>query len=310
MPRVLIILVICCAYVGCAVPRTSPVESPPPPAEQGALRILVGSGLSADEAAALAEAHSGEVQLVGDGGDPVLMLQLEEADAAVLWGRQVGELEEAAGDRYQLERLRSWDRSYLLQLNPATRWVNDPTFRRWLAATVDREEMLEHLFDGRGEPAFSLTPGRADGPLWERPQGKPFSATSEPRMELRYDGGDERAASIAARLKAVLEAEGVRLSLSPIDVRRFPGRLPEGVASIALVRARRRPPDVVSAVREIIEPLGEEATAELDLLERAARHDDEGVRTEMAWWAESSTLRDARIVPLVRLHYWLARRSP
>jgi hypothetical protein len=300
MPRILIILVICCAYVGCAVPRTPPVESPPQPAEQGALRILVGSGLSAEEAFALAEAHSSEVRLVGDDGNPVLMLQLGEADAAVLWGRQVGELEAAAGDDFTLERLYAWDRSYLLQLNPGTRWVNDPTFRRWLAATIDREALLEQLFDGRGEPAFSLTPGRTDGPLWEMPSGKPFSATSEPRLDLSYDGEDARAASIAARLKAVLEAEGVRLSLSPA----------EGEASMALVRAMRRPPDVVSAVREIIGPLGEEASAELDLLERAARHDDEGVRTEIAWWAESSTLRDARIVPLVRLHYWLARRSP
>jgi hypothetical protein len=274
------------------------------------LRILVGSGLSADEAAALGEAHSGEVQPVGDGGNPVLMLQLGEADAAVLWGRQIGELERETGDRFQLERLHSWDRSYLLQLNPARRWINDPTFRRWLAAAIDREELLEQLFDGRGEPAFSLTPGRADRPLWEMPPGKPFSATSEPRLELRYDGGDERAASIAARLKAVLESEGVRLALSPIDGGLLPGRLPEGEASMALVRARRRPPDAVSALREIIEPLGEEAAAELDLLERAARHDDEGVRSELAWWAESSMLRDARIVPLVRLHHWLARRSP
>ncbi len=300
MPRILIILMICCAYVGCAVPGSTGTEPRTLPAGDRVLRILVGSGLSADEAAAFSEAYPHEVRPVEDDGNPVLMLQLGEADLAVLWGRQIGELERAMGDRFQLERLHSWDRSYFLQMNPAKRWVNDPAFRRWLAAAIDREELLEQLFDGRGEPAFSLTPGRADGPAWERPQGRPFSATSEPRLDLRYDGGDPRAAAIAARLKAVLEVEGVHLSLSPAD---------EGGASMTLLLAGRRPPDAVTAVREILEPLGEEAAAELDLLERAARHSDEGVRAEMAWWAESSTLRDARIVPLVRLHSWLARPS-
>jgi MarR-like DNA-binding transcriptional regulator SgrR of sgrS sRNA len=257
--------------------------------------------LSAEEAAAFDEAYADEVLPVDDGGNPVLMLQLGEADLGVLWGKQVGELESTTDGRFRLERLHAWDRSYFLQLNPAKRWVNDPAFRRWLAATIDREELLEQLFDGRGEPAYSVTPGRADGPLWERPQGRPFSATSEPRLDLHYDGEDQRAAAIAARLKAVLEVEGVHLSLSPADGK---------AASMSLLLASRRPPDVVTAVREIMEPLGEEAAAELILLEKAARHADEGVRAEMAWWAESSTLRDARIVPLVRLHSWLARRSP
>lgn len=301
MPRILIILLLCCAYVGCAVPRSTGIEDRPPAPEGGALRVLVGSGLSADEAAAFSEAYPDEVRPVEDGGNPVLMLQLGEADLAVLWGRQVGAMEAAMGDRCRLERLHAWDRSYFLQLNPAKRWVNDPAFRRWLAAIIDREELLGQLFDGRGEPAFSITPGRADGPAWERAQGRPFSATSEPRLDLHYDGADPRAASIAARLKAVLEVEGIRLTLSAAD---------DQAASMTLLLARRRPPDIVGALREILEPMGEEAAAELDLLERAARHSEEDVRSELAWWAESSMLRDARIVPLVRLHSWLARPLP
>ena len=246
MPRILIILMICCAYVGCAVPGSTGTAPRTLPAGDRVLRILVGSGLSADEAAAFSEAYPHEVRPVEDDGNPVLMLRLDEADLAVLWGRQIGELERAMGDRFQLERLRSWDRFYFLQMNPAKRWVNDPAFRRWLAAAIDREELLEQLFDGRGEPAFSLTPGRADGPAWERPQGRPFSATSEPRLDLRYDGGDPRAAAIAARLKAVLEVEGVYLSLSPADVERIRSDAELGHLG-ACVRQKRCPVRVIPA---------------------------------------------------------------
>jgi MarR-like DNA-binding transcriptional regulator SgrR of sgrS sRNA len=310
MPRILIILLICCAYVGCAAPRTTGPELESRPADGEAIRILFGSGLSREEAVGLGGGSGVDVELVEDGGNPALMLQLGEADLGLLIGKQVGALENGASAGYELERLQGWDRTYFLRLDPTKRWVNDPAFRRWLATIIDREEMLGQLFEGRGEPAFSLTPGRADQPSWEQPSGRPFSASSEPRLDLRYDDADPWAEIIAARLKAVLEVERVRLSISPVDRIALHVQPSGGALSMALLLYRQQQPDAVTDLQEILEPLGEEAAAELDLLDRAARHSDDGVRSEMAWWAESSMLRDARIVPLVRLHCWLARRSP
>jgi hypothetical protein len=116
---------------------------------------------------------------------------------------------------------------------------------------------------------------------------------------LRFDQDDREAASIASRLKAALEVEGVRLSLEQ------PAR---EAASISLLAHRPATPDALSSLIDRLSPMHTEAAGELDLLERAFRQTDPAVRDEMAWWAESSLMRDGRIIPLVRLDAWLVRR--
>ena len=97
----------------------------------------------------------------------------------------------------------------------------------------------------------------------------------------------------------MLEVEGVRLSIVPHpknDVSMYLGaQMPADVATLS--------PLISYVVR-----IRSHAAGELDLLERASRQEKPELRSELAWWAESALMRDGRIIPLLRLEAWLARR--
>jgi MarR-like DNA-binding transcriptional regulator SgrR of sgrS sRNA len=266
----------------------------------GPVRVLIGSALRAEEVHPVTGggAYIDRIELIDDGGNPALMMRLGEADLALLLGKQIGLAEGDATGRFVLERFEARDRTYFLLMDPGARWINDPSFRRWLAGLIDREQMLDYLFDGRGEAAYSLAPGRSDGPVWERQASRPLAATSEPRISLGFDERDHAAAAIASRLKAALEIEGVRLSLVDRS---------DGEASMTLLAHMPAAAEVLTQLLADVARMRDHAAGELDLLQRAAEQNKPELRAELVWWAESALMRDGRIVPLLRLEAWLAR---
>jgi hypothetical protein len=102
-------------------------------------------------------------------------------------------------------RLASWDRVWVLQVDANARWVNDPTFRKWLSGRIDRRHMVETVFEGYGEGV-----GGSDDPSGQRP----VSAGARPRLSLHYDGEDATAGKIASRLRADLLA--YQIVLAPV----------------------------------------------------------------------------------------------
>jgi MarR-like DNA-binding transcriptional regulator SgrR of sgrS sRNA len=308
MLRILLILSICCALISCSPHVAEPVESPaavmpqssPQPRMGGVIRVLVGSGIGPDEVRPLVTdpTYVDRIELVDDGGNPALMLRLGEADVALLLGKQIGLVERDLSEEQRLERFESRDRSYFLLIDPEARWLNDPAFRRWLAGLIDRERMLAYLFDGRGQAAYSFTPGRADSPVWDRQATRPLSEASEPRLVLRFDERDPAAATIASRLKALLEVERVSLSFA---------RWSDGGGSMTLRAQMPADVETLGPLLDNVERIRSQVAGELDLLQRASRQEDPELRSELAWWAESSLMRDGRMIPLLRLEAWLAR---
>ena len=126
------------------------------------------------------------IELVRDQGHPSLLLRLDEADLGLLLGRQAGPLLDAPHEALRLQRVSTQDRIYFLWLDATRRWVNDPRFRRWLGGVIDREAMLRHLFDDRGEPVFQLLGEEFGGPVWQPRDRAPFAATSRPRGEMEH----------------------------------------------------------------------------------------------------------------------------
>ena len=74
-----------------------------------------------------------------------------QVDLAIVYGVTADTLLTADALPVRLERIPGWDKVYALWLNPASRWVNDPRFRRWLAGSIDREAMVRFVFGGRGD---------------------------------------------------------------------------------------------------------------------------------------------------------------
>ena len=111
-----------------------------------------------------------------------------EADVAVAWGI----LEE---EGMAAEPLAAWDRTWFLEVDPLARWVNDPNFRRWLAARIDRTGMARVLFGEGAEPILSGV--REAGP-------RPVSAGARPRLQIVRHAGDRTAERIVSRLRADL----------------------------------------------------------------------------------------------------------
>ena len=231
------------------------------------------------------------VQIVVGDGD-------QSFDLAVVYGRAAGRLLEHDDGALRVERIPRWDVSYALWLNPDARWTNDPSFRRWLSAVIDRDSTARYLFGEQAQAATSLIGGSGV----EHQAGKrPFSATSSPRLILSYEDLDRNAASLAARVKAVLERSGVavRLVTGPVDQR----------WSIVLVAHRPQVADPLLGLLGTLWPLGESAQEEIVRLDRATRIPHDGRRRERALAIEQSWLTDARMIPLVRVHAWLARHS-
>ncbi len=293
MPRAVLILLLSWACVGCAVRGTLP--GPAPTAGRGGLvRILPADER---EAEALRGALTGPflhvdgVRFVqADGTDPGLMLRLGEADLAVLYGRAAGGLIDSGERRLRLSRAPGWDRTYFLWSEPRHRWLNDPALRRWLAGILEREPMLRFLFDGRGSAAYSLSSPDPVAPIWAEPGPAPFARHARPRLSLRFDRQDPHAASIAARVKAVLDAHGVELALLPRLAEELIDGLRSKEAELTLLVHQATSEDAVEALDRT--------------LRRLDPAEAEGATPAQV---ERSLLEQARLVPLVRLEAWLAR---
>ena len=247
-----------------------------------------------------------QVEAVDDQGTPALLLRLAEADLGLLLGADAGELLDPTGGPLRLERIERWDRVYYLWLDPGRRWVNDPRFRRWVGSVIDREAMLEYLFDGRGEPAAGLLAGETAGPAPTVTLPRPLSADSRPRLDLCFDEGDPFAASIAARARAELELHGVELALDPRDASGLSDALSRGRASMMLLAHRPGLEDPVLALTESLIRLPGVPVELLESLRAGSRSDDPRERLANARNAEAGVLRDGRLLPLVRLHAWMA----
>jgi MarR-like DNA-binding transcriptional regulator SgrR of sgrS sRNA len=245
------------------------------------------------------------IELVHDQGNPSLLLRLDEADLGLLLGRQAAALLDAPPEALRLQRISAQDRIYFLWLDAKRRWVNDPPFRRWMAGAIDREEMLRHLFDGRGAPAYQLLGEEFGGPVWEPRDRAPFSVNTRPRIELVHHGDDPLAASIASRIRAALDLHGVRVDLKPLDRGELHGALRGGAAAALLVH-RPRSADPVLGLLESLADLPGQPTEMLDLLRKGATESGADARLGAARGVEATLLRDARLVPLVRIHAWLA----
>lgn len=251
MRRAVLIALLSCIYLGCAGHRDAPrdLASGPGPHGDGSIRVALPTAAIPDDPRVVAVPQ-------GSG----------DADIAVLYGEPALD-----GSReVVLERRPAWDRTYGLWLNPAARWTHDPTFRRWVAATVDRDGIVDLLFPGVGVPAGSMI-GDAT-PDTTRPATRPFSAGATPRLILVYDRTDPAAAAVASRVKADLERYG-----PIVEVRA------EAVAPHDLPSDRRAPSAVVVA----------HPSATFD-----------------PWPGDEPAVRaDDRLVPLVRVHAWSAVRA-
>jgi len=231
-----------------------------------------------------------------------------EVDLAIVYGVTADTLLRAAAEQVRLERIAGWDKVYALWLDPSSRWVNDPRFRRWLAGSIDRDAMVRFVFGGRGEPAFRLLAGgnkTAPGPTTAPP---PIAPSSSPRLALTFDGEDPHARSIAARIKAVLEQDGLALDLEPRSGEERRGWLADRF-QMALVAHHPPVADPVLALQHTLWPLGEAAAEAFRRLDRASRISPERRRHDRAALVEDSLLADARLIPLVRLHAWLVRHN-
>ncbi|GEM_PF-6446621 len=126
-----------------------------------------------------------------------------DADVRVVFGRP-----QPAGQRSNPVRIPSWDRVWALEIDPTARWVNDPNFRRWLAARIDRRGIARTVFRGRAVPV----PGTV-GP----PGRRPVSVAARPRLALAYPAENPAAEKIASKLRADLLPDQVRVELRPLE---------------------------------------------------------------------------------------------
>ena len=250
------------------------------------------------------------VPIVVEGHSP-LLLRLGDAHLAVTFGAAADSLIDDPVPDLRLERLPAWDRTYFMWMNPEERWVNDPVFRRWVSGTIDRDEMVTYLFDGRGKRAFSLSYDGSTVPVYPLRADRPLSPMTEPRLRMVYDAADPYAETVAQRVRAVLETRQVELSLVPMKLDALRRALRAGDVEVALLAHRPGSEDPVLALEGTVWWLGDGAADARARLVEASGIDSHRVaaRAEGAWEAEQLLLLDARVVPLIRLHAWLAYRS-
>jgi len=250
------------------------------------------------------------VPLVVEGHSP-LLLRLGDAHVAVTFGQAAAALEADPVPDLRLDRLPAWDRTYFIWMNPTERWVNDPVFRRWIAGTIDRDEMVSYLFDDRGKRAFSLSLDGSTIPVYPLRADRPLSPMTEPRLQMVYDAADPYSETVAQRVQAVLETQQVELSLVPMERGALREALRTGDVEVALLAHRPGSDDPVLALEGTFWWLGDGAAdARAGLVEASGidPHQAEA-RAEAAWGAEQLLLVDARVIPLIRLHAWLAYHS-
>ncbi len=325
MRRVALIVLLTGIYIGCArqppsLPAPPPEPEPPQPLQGGAVRLA----LSFAERDALAHHALGpvegsdpafvedrvdrwsrlarttrldRVEFVSDRRiDAVDLFLLGEIDLTPAYGRDVGRLREADAARPRLSRAPGWDRTYLIRCDPRLRWTNDPNFRRWFAETIDRVDLVEGLFDGRGAPAWTVQ-SSSGGPLWQPPVIHPFGSTSQPVLHLKYDPADSGAASVASRMKALFVNHGVEMRLVTGDEIERP--------ELTLSAHQRWSPDPVVAILPLVRAGGLAGEGAAHYLEQARNAAGEA-RENLASLAEEALLIQALVIPLVRLEAWIA----
>ena len=250
------------------------------------------------------------VPLVVEGHSP-LLLRLGDAHVAVTFGPVAAALADDPVPDLRLERLAAWDRTYFIWMNPTERWVNDPVFRRWVAGTIDRNEMVEYLFNGLGQRAFSLSHDGSTVPVYPLRADRPLSPMTEPRLQMAYDAADPYSETVGQRVQAVLQTHQVEVSLVPMERGALRQALRKGEVGVALLAHRPGSEDPVLALEETVWWLGDGAEDARAALVVASGMDPRRVeeRVGEAWKAEQLLLGDARVIPLIRLHAWLAYRS-
>lgn len=272
--------------------------------------VLRGDGsLAARRGSGADEPGIERVTLVPDEGRPALMLRLGEAELGVVAGRDAFDLLARPEPGLHLLRAESLDRVYFLWLSPRGRWINDPRFRAWIAGTVDRGAMLRYLFGGRGSPAWRLLGDEPRGAAWDSPERRPLARGSRARLELHLDRKDPYAGEMARRLAAELEQHSVAVVPLPVSREELQRALSHDEPVAALLFHRPGGRDPLLGLTETLWRLPHESVRDaLREAQLAASLADGHARLEAAARAEDAVLADARVVPLLRLHAWLAVR--
>lgn len=240
------------------------------------------------------------------GHDPALLLRVGEADAAILYGPSASALIERPTDRLRVERWPELDRVYLIRFHLARRWVSDPSFRRWLADSIQRESILRYVFDERGEIGYTLSHQDSPRPSWRAASRRPFTGATRPHLSLDYPRDDRFAAAIAERVRASMALEGLSIVIRGRPLSELVGEGLDGSSSMALLSHSPRSVDPVLALLETVGLLGPRAAPFLELLDQASRLERPADRQAAAWFAEDALLIEANVAPLIRAHAWLA----
>ncbi len=175
---------------GCTGPARQPPERQEPLAIRVALPDHPELNLRLKE---VLEAVPGIVQLPQ--GD-------DTADVAVVYGLPDPPAGMAA------TRIPAWDRAWYLEVDTLARWVNDPNFRRWLAARIDRAGMARVLFGDGAEPIPSGLPEAGM---------RPVSSGASPRLQIVREAGNSTADRIVSRLRADLLPDRVLVEPSVLS---------------------------------------------------------------------------------------------
>ena len=247
--------------------------------------------------------------LPGADDDAALLLRIGEADLAVVHGRSADRLLEGAAAPLAGRRLPAWDRTYALWLRPDSRPLNDPALRRQIDTWIDRRSLVHYLFAGAARPVWSLIPDPGEPAGEQRDAPSPYRTTGNPRLSLLFDDGDPDARAIAARVRADLLPQGIRVVLDPAPTGEFRSRLEGGEQPLALIAHQPSTPDPALGLRETLSPLGADAAEAVDALDRACAVREPEMRRAAAALVESALRADGRLIPLVRLQAWLVTRD-
>lgn len=106
----------------------------------------------------------------------------------------------------------------------------------------------------------------------------------------------------------MLEQAGLSVLLVPTRGDRFREALDDDRFQMALIAHRPPVIDPVLALQHTLWELGNPSPEAWDALQRASWWDREDRRLSAARFAEDTLLREARLVPLVRVYAWLATR--
>jgi MarR-like DNA-binding transcriptional regulator SgrR of sgrS sRNA len=239
--------------------------------------------------------------------DPALLIDANVADAAIVYGRSGGRLLETPSTSATVTRWPPADREYFLFLNPGSGFfASSVAIRTLLTRSVDREAVLLYLFDGRGETLTSFFPG---GPPLAPPAFGTALSGSRSRVPLTFDRDDPQALSVAARIKAAWQEIGIVADLEGLDAATVRERLSRGqyAATIGLRQPGSRDP--ILSLWETLAGLGPLALRSAPGLAEGALDPDPLVRLAEARNAEAALIEQGFLLPLVRLHAYLATRQ-